>query len=173
MTHLETEHLLLRDLTLDDAAFFLELINEPRWLEFIPDKGLRTLEAARGYIEQELRPHQSSHGFSPYAVVPRADAGEGEPIGICGLVKRDELEHPDLAFAFLSRHCNRGNGFEAATRVLQHAREDLGLGRVVAMTEFGNQPSRRLLEKLGLTFEGGRRIGDDPEELAFYGIALA
>ena len=185
MMRLETEHLLLRVALVEDAAFFLELTNEPSWLRFIPDKGLRTVEAARAYIVQDMRPHQARHGFSPYAVVPRAgtggeaggkagdDAGEREPIGIFGLVKRDELEDPDLAFAFLSRHCHRGHGFEAATRVLEHAREDLGLARVVAMTDWDNQPSRGLLEKLGFTFEGGRRVGDDPEELAFYGIALS
>jgi RimJ/RimL family protein N-acetyltransferase len=175
MTHLETEHLYLRPLTADDAAFFLELANEPSWLAYIPDKGLRTVAAAREYIVREPLALQARVGYSPYAVVARArGAAEGEPIGICGLVKRDELEDPDIAFAFLGRHCHQGHGFEAATRVLEHAREDLGLRRVVAITDWGNQPSRKLLEKLGFALEGGRVLGDEDgdEELAYYAIAL-
>lgn len=176
MTPLETEHLLLRHLSTDDAAFFLELVNEPTWLAYIPDKGLHTVAAAREYILREPLALQARVGFSPYAVVLRergaVDGEPHEPIGICGLVKRDELEDPDIAFAFLGRHCHRGHGFEAASRVLEHAREDLGLKRVVAITDWGNQPSRKLLLKLGFALEGGRTIGDEAEELAHYAIEL-
>jgi len=56
------------------------------------------------------------------------------PIGICGVLKRPTLPEPDLGFAFLPAHRGRGHAFEAAAATLAHAREALGLGRILAIT---------------------------------------
>jgi len=170
MTRLATERLLLRCLEPQDAAFFLELTGEPAWLEYIPDKGLRSVEEAREYLVREPIALFERVGFSLYAVTPRAG---GEPLGICGLVQRDELEDPDLGFAFLTRHCRKGYAYEASVRVLEHARRDLGLTRVVALTDWANHASRSLLEKLGFALEGGHRMADEDEEIALFALALA
>ena len=83
---LETERLRLRQFTPEDAAFVLELLNEPSWLRFIGDRGVRTLDDAREYLRKGALASYAQHGFGLYAT-ERKDGGD--PIGICGLVKRD------------------------------------------------------------------------------------
>ena len=150
MIVLETERLRLRRLHAGDAPFILEFLNDPAWLEHIGDKGVRTLDDARKYIETGPMAMYARMGFGLYLVELKPDA---EPVGLCGVLKRDSLEHADLGFAFLPRFRGQGLAFEAASRTLIHARTDLGLSRVVAITSQGNVASGRLLAKLGFRFE--------------------
>ena len=150
MTVLETERLILRHFNLDDAPFVLTLLNEPSFLHYIGDKKVRTLDDARQYIINGPRASYERHGFGLYRVEL---AGSNTPIGMCGLLKRDELPDPDIGFAFLPDYWNKGFAFEAATAVLTHAREQLKLHRVLAIVNPDNDASIKLLEKLGLRFE--------------------
>jgi len=148
---LRTERLVLRELTQDDAPFVLELLNSPGFIAGIGDRGVRTLEAARGYIEDRILGSYRDHGFGMWLVTVE---GEGEPVGLAGLVRRDVLDHPDVGYAFLERAWGRGYAQEAAAAVLRHARDDLGLATVLAIANPDNQASRRVLEKIGLKFVG-------------------
>ena len=150
MTVLETERLILRHFNLDDAPFVLTLLNEPSFLQYIGDKKVRTLDDARQYITNGPRASYERHGFGLYRVEL---ADSNTPIGMCGLLKRDELPDPDIGFAFLPDYWNKGFAFEAATAVLTHAREQLKLHRVLAIVNPDNDASIKLLEKLGLRFE--------------------
>lgn len=142
MTELRTERLTLTPVTLDDDAFVLELLNDPGWLKNIGDRGVRTIEEARTYITDRF-------GKSLWLVV--RDAG-GERLGMCGLVDRDGLDHPDIGYAYLERHSGKGYATEAARVVLRHAQEVLGLKTILAITAPENTPSQRVLEKIGLKF---------------------
>ena len=150
MNILETARLVLRRLTLDDAAFILELLNEKGFIQNIGDKGVRTLEDACDYIQTGPQASYKEYGFGLY----RVDLKEtGEPIGICGLLQRDTLEHPDIGFAFLERFWGNGYAYESASAVLEWGRNELGLDRIDAIVSTGNQASIHLLEKIGLQFE--------------------
>src|SRR5690349_18580516 len=98
---LETDRLVLRQLSTDDDAFILELLNDPGWLRFIGDRGVRTLEDARRYILSGPVDMYERLGFGLYAVELKAG---GSPIGMCGLLKRATLPEVDLGFAFLPRY---------------------------------------------------------------------
>lgn len=150
MKILETERLLLRRLRLDDAEFIFELVNDPSWLRYIGDKDVKSVEAARGYLERGPMAMYERLGFGLYAVELKAG---GEPLGICGLIKRDSLEDVDIGFAFLARHRGRGYAREAAAATLDYGRRVMGLGRIVAITSPDNEDSIRLLEAIGLRFE--------------------
>jgi RimJ/RimL family protein N-acetyltransferase len=150
MTVLETERLILRHFNLDDAPFVLTLLNEPSFLQYIGDKKVRTIDDARQYITNGPRASYERHGFGLYRVEL---ADSNTPIGMCGLLKRDELPDPDIGFAFLPDYWNKGFAFEAATAVLNYAREQLKLHRVLAIVNPDNDASIKLLEKLGLRFE--------------------
>lgn len=138
----ETARLRLRPLAPDDAPFILRLLNEPSFLEHIGDKGVRSLEDARRYLEDGPLASYARHGHGLMAVALRET---GEAIGMCGLLKREHLDHPDLGYAFLPQGWGRGYAFEAAQAVMGGAK----LGRVLALVSPGNGPSIRLLEKLG------------------------
>jgi len=157
-----TPRLRIRDLTEDDAPFALELLNDPSWLQFIGDKGVRTLVHAREWIRS-----------GPIAMNARLGIGlslcerssDGVPLGICGLIKRDTLEDVDLGFAFLPKFWGQGYATEAASAVLHHGRTELRLERIVAVTTPENQASLTLLKRLGMKHEGLVRLGHDPQEL--------
>ena len=165
-TVLETDRLLLRRLDPEgDATFMLRLTNEPSWLEHIGDRGVRTLEDARNYIRNGPVDMYRRLGFGLYLVELEAT---GEPLGICGLVRREGLEDVDLGFAFLPEHWSRGYALESASAVLDWSRGQSGLGRIVAITTDRNHPSIKLLGRLGFVFERmvQLRIGDP--ELRLY-----
>ena len=140
---LNTDRLVLRELELGDADFILELLNDPSFLRFIGDKNVRTVEEAREHLRTGPMDSYGRHGFGMWAVEP---LGGGRPMGICGLVKRDWLDDVDVGFAFLPPYWSNGYGFESASAVLAHARDVVGLERVVAITAHDNAASIGLLE---------------------------
>lgn len=146
---LQTPRLTLRHLADADAAFILELLNDPGWLRFIGNKSVHSHDGALTYIGKAHRMYRE-RGFGLWVVERRDD---GVPLGLCGLIKRDTLHDVDLGFGFLSRYQGQGYGVEAAAAVLAHGRTAIGLRRVVAITSPDNVASSRLLEKLGFAFE--------------------
>ena len=146
---LETGRLRLRRLEAADAPFILELVNEPGWLRFIGDRDVHDLEGALRYMRTGPQAMYERHGYGLYCVELKQD---GSRIGLCGLVRRDGLEHADLGFALLERFQGRGYAREAAAMSLVHARRDCGLQHVAAITDPDNTRSIRLLEALGFEF---------------------
>lgn len=165
----ETERLIIGKFSVDDAAFVLELLNTPAWLEFIGDRHVRTLDDAKQYILTGPLTSYERFGFGPY-VVKLTD--NGLPIGICGLYKRDELPDIDIGFSFLPAYAGKGYGYEAASAVLAYAATTLRLMRITGITKPTNQNSIRLLEKLGLRFEKKIIFGADGQESLLFGMTL-
>ena len=162
---LETVRLQLRRISLDDAAFLLDLLNQPSFLRHIGDKGVRTEADARRYIQDGPGASYERFGFGLYLVQIKDG---GEPIGICGLLKREWLEDVDLGFALQPRFWGEGYAFEAASAVLAYAREQLGLRRIVAVTSLDNEPSIQLLAKLAFRFERIARVTEEGPELRLF-----
>jgi len=140
------------------------LVNDPAWLEHIGDRKVRTLEDARAYLRRGALAMYETMGFGMYVVALKQS---GEPIGTCGLVKREGLDDVDIGFAFLPQYRGQGFAFESAAAVLGHARA-LGLKRVVAIVSAANHRSIRLLEKIGLTFERMVKLPGEDEEIPLY-----
>jgi RimJ/RimL family protein N-acetyltransferase len=163
---IECARLRLRRLTLEDDQFILRLLNEPAFLRFIGDKGVRTPADARDYLAKGPLESYRRHGFGLYLTSLRRC---GTPIGICGLVKRDALADADVGFAFLSSHWSKGYAFEAVAAVLDHARHTLGIERIVAITATDNEASMAVLGKAGLRLEGRIRLAADGPELNLFG----
>ena len=145
----KTVRLMVRHAEAADADFFVALLNDPGWIANIGDRGVRTKADAVHYIEQRLQPDYARDGFGFFVV---ADAGE--PVGICGLIRREGLDAPDLGFAFLQRHVRRGFGLEAASATVAWARDVAGLDRLLAITGPDNPASIALLGRLGFRETG-------------------
>jgi len=169
MTILETERLALRTLTPEDAPFILRLLNEPSWLRFIGDKKVRTLDDARGYIQNGPMASYARNGFGLWLVALRP---EGVPIGMCGLIKRDALQDVDIGYALLPEFWGKGYAREAAAATIAHGRDAFGLERLVAITSLDNDASIRLLEDLGFSFERLIRMGEEQSETRLFGRRL-
>ena len=165
MIVLETERLILRRLTTGDAEFVLELLNEPSFLQYIGDRGVRSLEEAREYIVNRLVASYERNGFGLYLVELKESR---IPIGISGLVKRDALPDADIGFAFLPAYWSKGYAVESAAAVMNYARDVLGLTRIVAITSLDNEASAKLLGKIGLRFERLIKLSEDAEEVKLF-----
>jgi [ribosomal protein S5]-alanine N-acetyltransferase len=166
MRVLQTQRLALRLLAPADAPFMLALLNDPAWIRYIGDRGVRTVEAARAYLEARLLSQYREHGFGLWGVEPRAG---GEPMGICGLVRRPNLPHPDLGFAFMPSARGQGYAYESALAVRDHASGPLGIARLLAITSPANVASARLLERLGFAVQGEMPwAGDEKDPVTVY-----
>lgn len=144
---LDTKRLHLSELTKPDAQFIYELFNDPDCIRFIGDRGIVDLKAAEQYLEKKLIDSYRQQGFGLYKVTLK---NSNEPMGICGLVKRDELNPPDIGFAFLSQYRADGYCTEAAAGILKWAHESKGIKEILAYTNPDNFASIRVLEKIGL-----------------------
>ncbi len=169
MTVIQTERLILRRFTVDDAQFVLTLLNDPSFLRYIGDKNVRNLDDARQYILNGPVASYQQHGFGLYLVELRESH---TPIGMCGLLKRPELPEPDIGFAFLPDFVKKGFAFEAAAAVLRQARDELKLQRILAITTPDNEPSIKLLQRLGFGFERLTKLADDREQVRLFSIEL-
>ena len=165
-----TARLTLREFADADAPFIVTLLNQPSFLRFIGDKKVRTIEDARKYIETGPRDNYKRHRFGQLLVQLK---DTNKPIGMCGLLKRDTLDHPDLGFAFLPEAWGNGYAFEAASAVLQHARDDLKLSCILAITNPDNDASIKLLGRLGFQFECLKRLSTDADQVKLFSLNLA
>ena len=162
MFRLETERLTLREICVDDAEFMLDLLTQPSFLRFIGDKGVRTIEETRQFIIDGPVDSYARHGLGMYIVELKVS---GEPVGMSGLVKRETLEDVDVGFAFLPKYWSQGYAYESTCAVMEYARNELGLGRILGITTRDNVSSIRLLEKIGLRFEKMIQLEEDEAEI--------
>lgn len=169
MIQIKTERLTLRPFTLNDAEFIVDLVNQPSFIQNIRDVGVRTIADAEKYLENGPIASYARNGFGLLAVTLN---DTGQPIGMCGLIKRDSLEDVDIGYAFLPKSWSRGYALESARAVMNHAKEALGLKRVVAIVDPNNAGSIRVLEKIGMTFERMVKLSEDDIELKLFSIKL-
>ena len=165
MIVLETKRLVLRRMSVADAEFIFALVNEPAFIRNIGDKGVRSLDDARAYILNGPMSSYAKHGYGLY----RVDLKEnGEPIGICGLLKRDTLDDVDIGLALLEKFRGRGFATESAAAVMEYGRRALRLERIVAITSPDNDASIRVLGKIGLRFDKMIRMPGSSEDTRLF-----
>jgi [ribosomal protein S5]-alanine N-acetyltransferase len=168
MTIAETERTSIVELQPADALFIFELLNSPEWLKFIGDRGIKTVEDAAFFIENGPMKSYRQNGFGLYLVRQRATALK---LGLCGLLKREQLPAPDLGFAFLRQYTGKGYAQEAANAVLNYAARQLELKKILAFTNSFNNRSIQLLHKLGFSFDE-MICWQNEEELQLFSINL-
>ena len=166
---LETSRLILEQLTVDDAQFMLEVLNEPSFLANIGDRGVRTVEEAEQYILDGPVDSYARFGFGMYLTRLKTDR---TPIGLCGLVNRDTLEDVDIGFAFKPQFWGQGFAYESSVAVVTYAREAVGLKRLLGIVSADNAGSIRVLEKVGLSFVKMITFEADSEPIRLYATDL-
>jgi RimJ/RimL family protein N-acetyltransferase len=162
---LETDRLILRRFIVADDRFILDLLNDPAWIEFIGDKGVRTLEDARDYLRRGPIAMYERYGFGLYLTERKSGH---IPIGMCGLIKRDSLADVDIGFAFLPAFRTHGYAHESAAAVLAYGQNTFGMKRIVAITSPDNARSAALLEKLGMKLEKAVKLDGHDDKVRLY-----
>jgi len=162
---IETDRLQLRELTPSDTDFIIELVNTPGWIKYIGDRNIKTTEQALNYLETGPIKSYKENGFGLWLVALKESQ---QPIGMCGLLRRDYLHHPDIGFAFLPEFIGKGYAFEAATATIHLGLTQFNLEKICAITMPINDSSIKLLKKLGLTFSHRVYAPLTQEELMVY-----
>ena len=166
---LETERLSMRRLTLDDAGLMLAIWNDPAFVSHVGDRGIRTLAEAREEMLEGALKLYEDYGYGPYRVALKAD---DTAVGTCGLFRREGFDDADIGYGFLPEYCRQGYAYESASVVLEHARTDIGLARIIAIVSPDNTASIGLTEKLGLQFERITRLPGESKDVSLYGMSL-
>ncbi|WP_420319836.1 GNAT family N-acetyltransferase [Flagellimonas sp.] len=161
----ETERLIIAEAKVEDSKFFKKLLNSPNWLEFIGDRGIKTEKHAENYIKSSLISSYNSNGYGLYKMCLKQSL---QPIGICGFVKRDYLDHPDIGFATLPAFEGKGYTYEACMTLLQYGKKILRLNPILGITTSENVKSQRLLTKIGLTESGTLKPNSEKEEYLLF-----
>jgi len=162
---LETERLKISELSIEDAPFFYDLVNDPAWIKYIGDRDVKTIADAKNYLSTKIIPSYKKNGFGFYLVSTKV---ENLPIGISGLIDRDGLEHVDVGYALLPNFRGEGYAFEATSAILDFAKNTLQIDPIIAITNLDNTKSCQLLERLGLKFDKIIQLEDDPEKCRLY-----
>jgi RimJ/RimL family protein N-acetyltransferase len=165
-----TNRLTLSKITVQDAPFFVKLMNTPGFIKYIGDRNIRSVDDAASYLENDIIKSYQDNGFSYYKVVLKEDLGN--ILGIVGILKREQLECPDIGFAFLPQNEGKGYAFEATSELMRLAKDKFNIAKVSAITLELNKSSIKLLEKLGLTFEKRIKPFDNDDELLLFAKEL-
>ena len=167
MTVFHTERLVIRHFNEHDAAFIVTLLNENTFIKHIGDKKVRTNEDALNYLEAGPITSYKTFGFGLYLVVIKSS---NTPIGMCGLIKRDEFDHPDLGYALLPDYCSKGYAKEAALATLKYVNEKHGVKTVLAITLPSNKNSNKLLLSMGFLLNGTAELYGSDNNLYVYSM---
>ena len=162
---IQTARLELRPTSKKDAPFILELLNTPKWIQYIGDRDVKTITAAEQYIAERMEPQMERLGFGKFTLVRIED---GAKLGTCGLYDREGLEGVDIGFSLLPAYEKMGYAFESSQKLMELAEVHWKLSMVQGITIEENKASQALLEKLGLKFVERIRLPDDEEELLLY-----
>lgn len=161
----ETERLLIRPMSVEDADIIFELYNMPSFIKYIGDRHIRSLSDAENYIKSKFLPQFEKSGFGNYLIILK----EGNrKIGGVGIFEREGLDVADIGFSVLQEFEGKGYMFEAAQKIKSVGMDEFGLKKISAITTKDNFSSQKLIEKLGLKFRKLVTIPNDSEELMYY-----
>jgi len=162
---INTERLILREAEPSDNQFFFDLLNTPKWIKYIGDRGIKTLKNAEDYISDKLINSYKTKGYGLYVY----ELKESHiPIGICGFIKREYLDSVDIGFALLPEYERKGYTYEISIAVLENGEKNLSINNVYAITSKDNIASQELLKKLGFNFKSILNEPDSNEEILLY-----
>lgn len=141
------------------------MVNDPAWIQHIGDRNINTIADAEKYLEKKIIPSYQELGFGFYIVRLKK---EKTPIGMCGLVKRNWMQYVDIGYAFLPNFRGKGYALEAGKATIKHAKENLQISKLAAITSVNNNKSSKLLERLGLEFDRLITHPDEAEKCKLY-----
>jgi RimJ/RimL family protein N-acetyltransferase len=147
---METERLILRPFTLDDAEAWLPLISLPEVIRYTGDVPATAVDEARELLRTRPLRDYAVHGYGRMAVVEKSS---GRLVGFSGLKYLEDLREVDIGYRFLPDCWGKGYASESASVLMEQGRRQHGFRRIVGMAHPDNAGSIHVLEKLGLRFE--------------------
>ena len=149
MKTIETDRLILREYTEDDAPAFFALNSDPEVMRYVPHEPMTSIEQAREILRRHPITDYKERGFGRFACILKAT---GEHIGFSGLKYLKEIEDVDLGFRFIRSQWGKGLATEAALASIRYGFGELKVDHIVGLAELENRGSIRVLEKAGMQF---------------------
>ena len=146
-SRLETERLVLRLFTPDDVQAMYDLNSDPEVTRYAEAAPVRDLQEAREKLQSGPLADYAKYGYGRFAV---EDRDTGEVIGFCGIKYIPEIGLPEIGYRLKRSYWGRGLCTEAARACVDFARDDLKIGKLVALIMPENIASIRVAEKLGM-----------------------
>jgi FdhD protein len=159
---LETPHLKLRPVSLEDEEYFFETWNEQSFRRYLFDDQYVPRDMVRTQIEESIKNFRERR-FGIWTLLHK---DEERRVGFCALRLNTARTGVELVYGIESNFWGHGYATEASQAVLRYALEELHLKCVVAATDWSNVASRKVLEKIGMRFdhvERGKR-----EDLVYF-----
>jgi RimJ/RimL family protein N-acetyltransferase len=166
---IETERLLIRRFTVDDAEAYWLLVSDPAVLRYVGEPPLNSIAAVRDLLETRPLRDYRLYGYGRMACI---DKDSGRLLGFSGLKYLDDMDETDIGYRFLPEAWGKGYATESGAAIMARQSAESSLRRIIGLVEPENDGSVRVLKKLGLTFE--RRLADAAHgELDLYAVALS
>ncbi len=153
---INTERIILRRISIDDIDDMYEYSSDGNVTKYLtwsphPDK-----EYTHEYINY-LQSRYRTGDFYDWGIILRS---ENKMIGTCGFTRFDYVNNSaEIGYVLNSAYHGKGIAAEASAKVVEFGFKRLGLNRIECKYIIGNDASRRVMEKNGMTFEGVRREG--------------
>jgi len=151
-----TARLDARHLTENDAEALLAVYGDTEAMRWVGDGRALT----RGECEQWIEVTRGNYETRGYGMFALEDRATGIVMGFCGLVHPNGQAEPEIKYAFLRSHWNRGYATEAAVGLLHYGGRRHGLSHIIATTAPENVASHRVLLKAGMKHGELRENGD-------------
>ncbi|HXA47751.1 MAG TPA: GNAT family N-acetyltransferase [Burkholderiaceae bacterium] len=164
---LQTERLILRPFTEDDAEEYFPLASHPDVLRYTGESPKKSVAEVRQLLLDRPIRHYAVHGYSRMACIEKSS---GRLIGFSGLKYVDELKDVDIGYRFVPDCWGKGYATESARFLMQEGIREFKFKRIIGMAEPENVGSTNVLKKLGLKFERHFTMDGDPTELALYAL---
>jgi RimJ/RimL family protein N-acetyltransferase len=146
----ETNRLILRELTQNDAEDLFKFFGDPEAMRYFP--GTKNLNEIEEWLSLVFQSYQNMH-FGPWAVILK---GSNEFLGYCGLYLQKNVDGKDeveILYGFIRRYWGMGYATEAAIGVYEYGKTELKLRRFIALVEPGNLRSSNVVRKVGMKLE--------------------
>jgi len=163
----QSERLIISPTLEKDAELIYQLMNTPKFIKYVGDRQLYSVEDAEKYIQDKMLPQLHSLGYSNYSLINKKN---GAKIGICGLYDREGIDGIDIGFGILPEYEGLGYAFESSSRIIKAAFDKLEITKIKAITNKHNISSQRLLIKLGFKLKGIIMLPNENDELLLYNI---
>ena len=144
---IETDRLLLREFTIDDARAVYEFGSNVEVQKYTGDELLTSLERAEEIIKNVILKDYKKYGYGRWAVIFKPDK---KLIGFAGLKYLPEFGETDIGFRFLPQYWGRGIATEASRGIIKYGFKNLNIKRIIGIAMPENIASCRVLEKVGL-----------------------
>ena len=162
-----TERLILRPTSEEDAELVYELMNTPKFIQYVGDRKISSAKVASMYIKEKMLPQLYDLGYSSYTIIRKSD---NRKLGTCGLYNRAGVDGIDIGFGLLPAYEGQGYAYEAANRLKMAAFDEFDIQQLKAITNKDNVASQKLVEKLGLTQIGQTQLPGEQQRILLYQI---